>query len=187
MTSRTAVLDALLAVMARGGVSAVSVRSVAAEAGVSPATVQYWFRTKSDLLTAALEHVNDRMEQRLSEVGLSGEPRRVLLDLLLAWFPLDEQRRADASAWLAFSAAAATDPRLRTLVIDNDTATLQLLGDWLDAHRNELALRIPPEAAASMLLASVDGFTVRALSHDDPSKALADLESFLELFTEGAP
>ena len=38
-------LDALVAVAAAGGMAAISVRAVAAEAGVSIAQVQYYFRT----------------------------------------------------------------------------------------------------------------------------------------------
>lgn len=182
MDARTSVLDALISLMAREGAAAVSVRNVASEAGVSPAAVQYWFRSKQDLLAAALDHVNQRMGRRLAGVDRTRGPHWVLRDLLLARFPLDDERRDDAAVWLAFTAAAVTDARLRALVADNDRQTLALLGEWLHAHRDGLGLTLPSSQVASLLLAVVDGFTLRALTLAEPAMVAAELEGWLEAF-----
>lgn len=50
------ILDAVLRVVAKGGVDAVRYRTVAEEAGVSLGTVSYHYRSREDLLRAALTH-----------------------------------------------------------------------------------------------------------------------------------
>lgn len=53
--SQEQILDAVLEVAAGRGLEAVTVRSVAERAGVSPAQVQYYFRTKDQMLVSAFE------------------------------------------------------------------------------------------------------------------------------------
>jgi len=71
---------------------------VAATAGVSPTQVQYYFRSKDELVAAAFEHVGEGVErgveQRAHEVDRSGNPREVLRRPLHLWLPLDEARPA---------------------------------------------------------------------------------------------
>ena len=66
---RRALLDATLRLVGRGGAAAVTQRAVAAEAGVPPSAVLYYFDTVDDLLVAALIAVNDRYVVRLDAVG----------------------------------------------------------------------------------------------------------------------
>ena len=44
----------------RGGYASTSVKDIAAEAGVAPGLVHYYFATKADLLVAANEHCADK-------------------------------------------------------------------------------------------------------------------------------
>lgn len=180
------ILDALLKVMATDGIEAVSVRSVAAAAGVSPAQVQYYFGTKDRLVVAAFQHVHDRMRQRTAAVDATGPSDRVLRRYLLTWLPLDAARRSDATVWLAFTAAAVTTPQLEPIVRETDTAVVGALAGLLAAGQSEGTVRpeLEPEATAGLLLAVVDGLTVRALTHPDPAQLLPLLDQFLDqLFT----
>lgn len=186
MTQRQRILDALLKVMATDGIEAVTVRSVAVTAGVSPAQVQYYFGTKDRLLVAALEHVHDRMRQRTAAVDATGPADQVLRRYLLTWLPLDAARRADATVWLAFTAAAVTMAQLQPMVRETDAAVVGALAGLLDAGKSEGTVRpeLEPEATAGLLLAVVDGLTVRALSYADPAQLLPLLDQFLDqLFT----
>ncbi len=73
---------------------------MAATAGVSPAQVQYYIRSKYELVAAAFEHVGEGVEQRAHEVDRSGNPREVLRRPLHLWLPLDEARpRAARCGW----------------------------------------------------------------------------------------
>jgi len=176
------ILDAVLAVVASRGMPAVSVRTVAATAGVSPAQVQYYFGTKDRLLIAAFEHVHDRMRQRSATVSTHGTTVEVLRRYLLTWFPLDDTRRTDATVWLAFTAAATTTTQFELIVRRADIEVIEALtrliarGQEVDSIRAELQ----PATTASLLLALVDGLTVRALTHPDPNQLLDELDQFLD-------
>ena len=62
---RRSLLDATLRLVGRGGTAVVTQRAVAAEAGVPPSAVLYYFASVDGLLVAALTSVNDRYVARL--------------------------------------------------------------------------------------------------------------------------
>lgn len=53
------ILDAVIAVLSRGGIAAVSMRAVAKEAGVALGLVNYYFDSKTALIGAALRRIGD--------------------------------------------------------------------------------------------------------------------------------
>ncbi len=53
---RDRILDATLALMARGGAHGTSMRAVASACGLNVATLYHYFPSKRDLLRAAIEH-----------------------------------------------------------------------------------------------------------------------------------
>lgn len=175
------ILDAVLAVVASRGLPAVSVRSVAATAGVSAAQVQYYFRTKERLLVASFEHVYDRMRQRIGAVDTDGTAGEVLRRYLLIWFPLDDDRRAAATVWLEFTAAASTTAQFEPIVRAADTAVLTALATLIvDGQANGIFRSgLDPVTTASLLLAIVDGLSVRALTHPDPRQLLPAFDQLL--------
>jgi AcrR family transcriptional regulator len=179
---RHRILDALLSVAAHRGFDAVSVRTVAAAAEVSPAQVQYYFRTKQQLLVAAYERVHERMLGRLVAVPPTGPAGDRLGRYLLAWLPLDADRRADATAWLAFTAAAVTSPTLDQLVRETDAGVLAALTEVVADGQADGSLRpgLDPAATAGLVLAVLDGLSVRALSHPRPEELVPLLEEFLQ-------
>ncbi|MFZ0226294.1 MAG: TetR family transcriptional regulator [Mycobacterium sp.] len=58
--TRSAVLEAAIRLIARGGLQAVSHRAVEAEAGVSHGTTTYHFGTRQNIVDAVLEHLAAR-------------------------------------------------------------------------------------------------------------------------------
>jgi|SRR5262252_2677456 len=53
--TRKRIVEAAARVLARNGVASTSVKDIAAEAGVAPGLVHYYFRTKEELVAAAVE------------------------------------------------------------------------------------------------------------------------------------
>lgn len=145
--SVTRVLDGVLTVLAEQGVGALSIRSVAAAAGVSPAQVQYYYRTKSQLVRAGFDHAG---EQFLADVA-AAQPSR-LMDLLEQWLPLDDRRERRARVWLAYAAVSAVDAELAAASAKLDQ---ELRGWFVDQGLSD--------HAASQLLALVDGVTIQCL------------------------
>jgi AcrR family transcriptional regulator len=160
------VLDAVVEVIAERGLEAATMRNVAAVAGISLAQVQYYFRSKDELVAAAFQHVTRAFDEKLATVDLSGPPRKVLRDALELWLPLDESRARDARVWLAFSAAAATSAALKEIAAATDHELRIAFARLLDAAVAEgrLADVIDTESEAALLLAVVDGLVVQALA-----------------------
>ncbi|HIW99437.1 MAG TPA: TetR/AcrR family transcriptional regulator [Candidatus Nesterenkonia stercoripullorum] len=104
--------EALTRVVAREGISGVSVRAVAAEAGVSGGAVQYHFPTRAEMVLYAMEWTSEQVEQRLSAVPRWGDVREWTREILLELLPLDVDRHRQHAVWLAFIAHAETDPKL---------------------------------------------------------------------------
>lgn len=107
-----ALTDALLRIVAERGLDTVSVREVAAEAGVSIGTVQHYFPTKDEMLAAAYAEVVTRIRRRLQVLPFGEDPRRNLRAVLSELLPLDGRRTAECRVHLAFAARAATTSEL---------------------------------------------------------------------------
>jgi AcrR family transcriptional regulator len=125
-TRRAQVADAVLEIVAERGLAEAKLVTVADRAGTSVGLVQHYFRSKSQLLTFAVEHLSRRTEERVDEIR-AVRPLRVaihrLAELLL---PLDEDRRREAAVWLAFLPLTLTDPELARL--HRETVGHQLAG-----------------------------------------------------------
>jgi DNA-binding transcriptional regulator YbjK len=109
---RRSLVDAALAVISRDGLSAVTQRSIAAQAGVPPSAVYYYFATLDDLVAAALVQVNDRFIAQLDGIDATGDnPLRALAVVLVeAARPGRDEARAELELWIL----AARDDRLRS-------------------------------------------------------------------------
>jgi AcrR family transcriptional regulator len=75
------ILDAVLRLLAHGGISAVSIRAVAREAGIAPGLVGYYFPDKTSLIAAALRRIEEQ-DVALVAPSTNGEPEAVLLAAL---------------------------------------------------------------------------------------------------------
>jgi AcrR family transcriptional regulator len=153
-------------VIAERGLEAATMRNVAAAAGISLAQVQYYFRSKDELVAAAFQHISELFDLKLATVDLTAPPRRVLRQALELWLPLDDSRARDARIWLAFTAAAATSPALREIAATTDHEQRTALARALDAATaaGELPEVTDTKTEAAVLLAVVDGLTVQALA-----------------------
>ncbi|PPF22307.1 TetR/AcrR family transcriptional regulator, partial [Rathayibacter sp. AY1A7] len=82
--SRSDILSAVVAVLSTRGAEHLSIRTVAAEAGVSVGAVQHHFPTKQALLAGAMARVEERFRERMRsrlEAESSAEVRlRVFCD-----------------------------------------------------------------------------------------------------------
>jgi AcrR family transcriptional regulator len=107
---RRQVAAALVRVIARDGLPAASMSAVAAAAGVSVGLIQRYFPTKDELLAFVFAHLVTRTEERIAEVSRSGPPAAVAYRMLAAMLPLDDERFAEAAAWVAFLAGTLPAP-----------------------------------------------------------------------------
>lgn len=158
-------LDAVLAVVAAEGFAAVSMRSIAARAGVSVAQVQYYFHSKSELVAAAFDHSNRDFLDSLATILPDEASVERLHDVVWAWLPLDAERENRARVWLAFAATAATDHRLAAAAAQLDVELRAWFSEELAGLQRSGKLRpeLDPTDTAAQLLALIDGVTVHCL------------------------
>ncbi len=100
---RARIAEAVCALADEDGMDGVTLRDVAARAGVSMGAVQRCFRTKDEMLLFALEYVSERVTGRLT-----GDLARAATEIAM----LDEAHATEARVWLAFAARAAVSPPL---------------------------------------------------------------------------
>ena len=128
---RAHITAALLRIAGTRGLQAVSMREVAAEAGISLRLVQYYVSDKQTLLRLGLDELAARLDRRVRERaaarGAGLAPRAVVEVVLTSILPIDEASRLDRMAWSAYFAVALTDPALLAGATNHPDA----LEDWL--------------------------------------------------------
>lgn len=188
---RRSVGEAIHRIAAREGLEGVSVRVVAAEAGLSVGAVQREFRTKDELLRFALDFSIAEVADRFSRIRIGPESltfaegmRAVLVDLL----PTDDRRRAQARIWAAFYARAAVDQVFAEKLADLDAQARANLAAALGYAREqgELAPGLDPEVLAELLLVMIDGLWLtcaRLPDEDSLDGPRAAIDAAVDLIT----
>jgi AcrR family transcriptional regulator len=189
---RRQVVDAVLRLIRRDGVEAVTIRHVAAESGWAPGVLAHYFRDKDALLLAAFRRVADGVTDRTIRQRVAGPPLS-----LLRWFcrnilPLDRERRAEVQVWYAFLGHALARPALAAAQREVYRQWRQALADILRAagERGELAPGVEPAAEAASLVAFIDGLALQALFEPEafpPDRQAALLDARLGAVRRGGP
>ncbi|GAA1644611.1 hypothetical protein GCM10009700_33930 [Brevibacterium sanguinis] len=179
---RTAILEATIAEIVRRGPDAVRLKDVAAAAGVSVGTVQYYFANRDDLLLEALSShsrsVIDAIE-RLARVDGSAWDR---LRATFAAVPTVESYERRAIVWVELVAAAR-----RNRILEQSVA--EVFARWRAHFRSLIDLGIAegsltPQADTSLivdtLIAQIDGFDLAIAAGREgltPDQVSATLEA----------
>jgi AcrR family transcriptional regulator len=175
---RTRIADALMRVAADQGLEAVSLRHVAAEAGVSAGMVQHYFRTKDEMMAFALSVVRDRGQVRVTEavtrLGDDPPPRLLLRTVIATLLPLDSDVRDDGRVALAFLAYAAVRPAAASALHEDTRLMTGFIAGLLPGQD-------APQRATG-LLALMEGLGVYLLGgHCTGEQALAALDAHLDM------
>lgn len=191
---RRQIAEAVWAVIATHGLEAVSLRGVAAEAGVSMGMVQHYFTSKDAMLMFACEHLVERArEEALAMTAGSDDPaspRTAIRNAILPAIPITDERRFATSVWFAFLTRAVVDPDLANLIRRS----------WAGGHahmveqvhraqqRGEVAVEVDADREAVGLMALIDGLASHVmLGGATPDQAVAVVDAHLDrLFTGGA-
>lgn len=168
---RERIADAVCRLAGQQGLDGVTLRHVAAEAGISMGQVQHYFTTKDQMLLFAFDTLSTRFKQRLADTARSlDQPTSVrarLRAILLALVCADEVGRAEAPVWVAFLARAVVNPDLAVPLRHGDLVTFG--AEELRAARRdgEISGPIDPDLEAGSLFALADGLMVRTLLDPD--------------------
>jgi DNA-binding transcriptional regulator YbjK len=172
---RRAIIDAALRIIASRGLPAVTHRTVAREAGVPLAATTYYFASKNEILTEALESLAavevKRLEALTANVAATS-PSRVELAAALGEALIPDPAEAERT-WLAqfeIYVEAARNPALRPAVQRWRQAFVEL------AVAGLRAIEAPePERRAPIAVAAINGILLDRLRGvgDDPEATMA--------------
>ncbi|MGW5327693.1 TetR/AcrR family transcriptional regulator [Streptomyces sp. NPDC004014] len=168
---RRRIAEAVCLLADEHGLEAVSMRDVAARAQVSLGAVQRCFRSKEEMLLFAVDHVGDRIAERV-RTRLAASPARSAATTLghaadeVAL--LREEHRAEARIWLAFVAqAAVSEPLagpLRTSYAALEKLIVRLVTEAAESSPADEGVAPPGSRnEARTLLALADGLTTHVL------------------------
>lgn len=175
-------LDATLQVVADEGVAAVTHRRVAAVAGVPLAATTYWFTSKEDLITCAFGVAAERDIARIHALAaedFAGGRDEAATAIAHTLFEDLTDGRTMLMASYILMIEARHRPALR-----------EISNAWADAYVEAFTLILSklgssrPEADTSLLLATIDGLTLKHLVGENPGgqdEILTTLRMQLEL------
>jgi AcrR family transcriptional regulator len=176
---RRQVAEAVAALVADGGLDAVTVARTAAAAGISVGLVQHYFPSKDDMLLYAFTHTRGLIERRVEldaerADAAGARIEHILLEALTQLLPLDEARRREARVALAFTGRAVENPRLAEAL---RASNAHLRGRLAQAIRNgeecgEVPQGTDAEVEAARLLSAVDGLVLHLYA--DPAALSAE-------------
>lgn len=160
---REELLAALWRVVDSQGAAAVSVRSVAAEAGVSKSSLAHYFPSQAALVAAAIEQVMDDSDSRVSRLELDDADVPTMVSALSLAVPDSPARRRQAELWLHLAATAPDNSEILERLNNRVEERLQ----WGVARMRDLGLLgegRSVEDEARRLHALVDGLSLQVVS-----------------------
>jgi AcrR family transcriptional regulator len=172
---RRTIAEAVFRIIESTGSEAVSLRDIAADAGVSMGMVQHYFRTKDEMLLFALDHMGERVNRRLQAklaALLEPTPKEVTRAMLAEMLPSTKQSRQEAAVSIAFFNRAVATPAYAAALREGYKRILGVV-----------AAQLPPghEDEAATLFWLTQGLLGPVLiGYYTPDQALAMLEAELD-------
>ncbi len=175
---REQMLRAALTVISERGYAETRIADVAERAGVSPALVIYYFKTKDQLLTDAVRYYDDSW-YAVGQRRMAALPTAALrLEEIVAMSCLpdeDPEPRNSGQLWLDLWAQAARNTAVALVRRNSDERWRQIITSLVLAGQDEGEFRgVDPARFAVSLTALLDGLTIQIALGDpavDPAGA----------------
>lgn len=144
--------EAALRLVAREGLEGLTMRKVAAEAGLSYGSLFHYFDCKDELLLFAIQHSTAQQGRRVNEFSVRNRGLKALEQLMSDDALIDETSRDEWLVWLAFLYKAALKENFAAMhveLIDGWVARIRgLLEDAREAGEIRADVDIPFESMA---------------------------------------
>ena len=163
---RREIVEALWRVVSRDGAAGVSVRNVAAEAGMPKSSIGHYVGTMPQLLSLAIDELVDYVTSQASPLTGRYLTADQAADAFAALVPTTAQRRQMSEVWLLLLSQRNAEPDLAPILTNLNNRVL----DGIESGLQELAREglVHPSRAtrdeARFLHALVDGLAVQSLT-----------------------
>lgn len=157
-TRQKQLLAAALDVIARRGLSGITVNDIADEAGCSYGVIAFHFKTKERLLLAVLDELAGSYEVIWEEtISADASPAERLVRLVNLDFDSRVAKAKHLAVWMAFWAEASRVPAYRKRCSELKLRSLGVMVDLVSELADLRKISIDAEAVARGLYAITDG------------------------------
>lgn len=166
---RRQIARAVLDLISERGMEGATLREAATRAGVSMGAVQRCFATKEQMVAFVLEHMNQRITERVqAQTPDTANPATAMTTLehtLAAILALDGPSQAETRVWLAFTAQATIDPALAAVQNEQYDGLAKLIAVLISAAQTHGQARpdLDPDHEAEGLITWTDGLNIHLL------------------------
>jgi AcrR family transcriptional regulator len=183
---RETIARALWRVVEQRGVTHLTMREVAQEAGISLGQLQHYFSSRAAMLSFAMdfsaEQTTLRVGQGLARLGDRPHPRDVLRLMLVELLPLHPDARATSRMSAAYVLEALHDPdvhaRARDGIAHGRSVVEQLVRQAI--ADGQIGADRDPVAETNLLLALTGFTTLLELDVVEPGEVLAAIDQHLD-------
>ena len=187
---RRVIVEALWRVVARDGAHEVSVRHVAAEAGMPKSSIGHYVGTMPQLLGLAVEQLIEENTRRVMELDLLDLDVDKVTEALCTLVPVTQRRRHISGVWLLLVSQAGADEEFAEVLHRLNLAVAEGLGDLLRgmAQHGLLDDSRDVDTEVRRLHALIDGLAVQSMT-DTALRSESDVRAILrgEVLALGQP
>ena len=166
---RRVIVEALWRVVARDGAHEVSVRHVAAEAGMPKSSIGHYVGTMPQLMGLAVDQLVQENTDYLLSLDLLSLDADKAAEVLYTLVPVSERRRHMSGVWLLLAAQAGADSEFAEVLHRLNASVAEGIGELLRAmqQRGLVDSDRDIDREARRLHALIDGLALQCMT--DPS------------------
>ena len=166
---RKLIAEAAWKIIENEGIEKVSIRRVAAEAGMSPGALRHYFSTKDEMLLFIIEYFIEEGKKRSDHKEWSKNPLQAVEEVLLELVPIDEEKKIETSVWWIFALRSLTSETLQKKKDELTNGTYELANAMIEILnlKGMLTESINLELEISRLSALIEGMSFHALLRPD--------------------
>lgn len=158
-------MSAAVDVLHRQGVERTTLADIAREAEVPVGNLYYYFKTKDELVLAALAEHSAHLAALTGRLDEQADPRDRLTALIASW--VDERETAARYGCPTGTLAVELDKRADGTLDVEAGAVIRRLLDWVEVQVRELGLERPEDLALT-LVSAYQGMSLMASALRDP-------------------
>jgi AcrR family transcriptional regulator len=177
---RAELIDAGIACLGQGGMTAFTIDQICKQAGVSRGLINHHFKTKEDLMVSIYSQMTDYLLRDRSRES----PAAQIAGFIDSSFDEASFDRSTLRAWLSIWGQVATRPELKSLHQDRYRHYRRQLAQALSTIALDRKLDIDPDSVARQLIALIDGLWLEYCLHSD-GFSLADARADCYRLLEG--
>jgi DNA-binding transcriptional regulator YbjK len=177
---RRVIVEALWRVVARDGAHEVSVRHVAAEAGMPKSSIGHYVGTMPQLMGLAVDQLIEANTDYVLTLDLLELDADKVTEALFTLVPVSERRRQMSGVWLLLASQAGADPEFAEVLHRLNESVSEGLSDLLSGLARQGLLHSSRDIATETrrLHALIDGLSLQCMT--DPNlRSEADVRAIL--------